>query len=95
MKIAKIIHRKSPVTKIYVRTLLPSRREYIKEDILAVNRIIRKNEAKGYYEVIDLYAQFVDAKSELPTELTKDGVHLNDKGYEKWITFEKPIIESL
>lgn len=95
LKIAKIIHRKSPVTKIYVRTLLPSRREYIKEDILVVNRMIRKNEAKGYYEVIDLYAQFVDAEGKLPTELTKDGVHLNDKGYEKWINFEKPIIERL
>lgn len=95
LKIAKTIHRKSPVTKIYVRTLLPSRREYIKEDILAVNEMIRKNEAKGYYEVIDLYAQFVDAQGELPAELTKDGLHLNDKGYEKWVNFEKPIIERL
>lgn len=95
LKIAKIIHRKSPVTKIYVRTLLPSRREYIKEDILAVNRMIKKNEAKGYYEVIDLYAQFVDAYGELPRELTKDGVHLNDNGYEKWVNFEKSIIEGL
>lgn len=94
-KIAKIIHRKSPDTKIYVRTLLPSRREYIKEDILAVNKMIKKNQAKGYYEVIDLYAQFVDEYGELPKELTNDGVHLNDKGYAKWINFEKPIIERL
>lgn len=95
LKIAKTIHRKSPDTKIYVRTLLPSRREYIKQDILAVNEKIRKNEAKGYYEVIDLYAQFVDAQGELPAELTKDGLHLNDKGYEKWVNFEKTIIERL
>ncbi len=95
LKIAKIIHRKSPVTKIYVRTLLPSRRQFLKEDILLVNKMIKKNEAKGYYEVIDLYAQFVDAYGELPKELTKDGVHLNDKGYEKWINFEKIIIERL
>ncbi|APA01004.1 GDSL-type esterase/lipase family protein [Flavobacterium commune] len=95
LKIAKKIHRKSPVTKIYVRTLLPSRREYIKEDILTVNKIIKKNEAKGCYEVIDLYSQFVDAQGELPAELTKDGIHLNDKGYAKWINFEKPIIERL
>ena len=82
LKIAKTIQRKSPDTKIYVRTLLPSRREYIKQDILAVNEMIRKNEAKGYYQVVDLYAQFVDAQGELPSELTKDGLHLNDKGYE-------------
>ena len=95
LKIAKIIHRKSPDTKIYVHTLLPTRREYLKEDILSVNRIIRRNEAKGYYEVIDLYAQFADANGELIKELTIDGVHLNDKGYEKWVNFEKPIIEGL
>ena len=95
LKIAKTIQRKSPDTKIYVRTLLPSRREYIKQDILAVNEMIRKNEAKGYYQVVDLYAQFVDAQGELPSELTKDGLHLNDKGYEKWVNFEKPLIERL
>ena len=95
LKIAKIIHRKSPVTKIYVRTLLPTQREYLKEDILLVNNIIRKNEAKGYYKVIDLYAQFADIKGELIQQLTNDGVHLNEKGYEKWVNFEKPIIEGL
>ena len=95
LKIAKIIHRKSPVTKIYVRTLLPTQREYLKEDILLVNKIIRKNEAKGYYKVIDLYAQFADIKGELIQQLTNDGVHLNEKGYEKWVNFEKPIIEEL
>lgn len=31
LKIAKIIHHKSPETKIYVRTLLPTRREYLKK----------------------------------------------------------------
>ncbi|GEO03293.1 sialate O-acetylesterase [Adhaeribacter aerolatus] len=95
LKIAKIIHRKSPVTKIYVRTLLPTRREYLKEDILLVNEMIRRNEGKGFYEVIDLYAQFIDSNGELIKELTNDGVHLNDKGYEKWVDFEKPIIEGL
>ncbi|GEL11130.1 Lysophospholipase L1 [Flavobacterium glycines] len=95
LKIAKKIHHKSPTTKIYVRTLLPSRREFLKEDILSVNTIIKKNEAKGYYKVIDLYAQFADANGELPKELTKDGLHLNDKGYEKWVDFEKPIVEDV
>lgn len=95
LKIAKIIHHQSPDTKIYVRTLLPTRREYLKKDILLVNEMIKKNEAKGYYGVIDLYSQFVDANGELTKELTKDGVHLNDKGYEKWVGFEKNIIERL
>lgn len=95
LEIAKMIHRKSPNTKIYVRTLLPTRREYLKKDILLVNEMIKKNETKGIYKVIDLYSQFADAEGQLTKELTKDGVHLNEKGYEKWVKFEKVILESL
>ena len=95
LKITKIIHHRSPNTKIYVRTLLPTRRVYLQKDILLLNKMIRKNEVKGFYEVIDFYGQFVDSNGELIQELTKDGVHLNDKGYEKWVDFEKPIIKAL
>jgi lysophospholipase L1-like esterase len=95
LKIAKRIHRKSPTTKIYVRTLLPTRRPFLKDDIILINQIIKKNTAKGYYQVIDLYTHFADASGELMQELTKDGVHLNDRGYERWVQFEKGIIESL
>jgi lysophospholipase L1-like esterase len=95
LKITKIIHRKSPETKIYIQTVLPTRREYLKEDVLSVNKIIKKNEAKGYYKVVDLYSQFVDENGELIKALTVDGVHLSDKGYEKWVKIEKPLIEGL
>ncbi|MFA9188358.1 GDSL-type esterase/lipase family protein [Flavobacterium sp. FBOR7N2.3] len=95
VKIARRIQYKSPETKIYVRTVLPTRREYLKQDVLALNAIIKNNEAKGYYEVLDLYNQFIDSNGDLAKELTDDGVHLTDKGYEKWVDFEKPIIEAL
>ena len=95
LKITKIIHHRSPNTKIFVRTLLPTRRIYLQKDILSVNKMIKKNELKGFYEVIDFYGQFIDSNGELIQELTKDGVHLNDKGYQKWVDFEKPIIKSL
>lgn len=95
LKIAKRIHHQSPQTLIYVRTVLPSRRDFLKQDILSLNAIIKKNENKGYYKVLDLYSQFADANGDLPKEFTVDGVHLSDKGYEKWINFEKPIIDAL
>ncbi len=95
LKAAKYIHRKSPETKIYVRTVLPTRRDFINEDVLLVNQFIKANETKGYYTVIDLFEQFVDSDGEMEKELTVDGVHLSDKGYEKWVDFEKPIIEGL
>lgn len=95
IKMAKIFHQKSPATKVYVRTILPTRKIFLKNDILTVNTIIRQNESKGYYKVIDFYHQFADEQGELPVKFSKDGVHLNDLGYEKWVFFEKPIIAGL
>ena len=95
LKIAKQIHRKSSKTQIYIRTILPTNRVFLKEDILAVNELIKKNEAKGYYKVIDLFSQFVDSEGFITKGLAVDGIHLSEKGYEKWVKFEKPIIDSL
>ncbi|MFC0877757.1 GDSL-type esterase/lipase family protein [Saccharicrinis sp. FJH2] len=95
LRIAKVIHRKSPGTRIYVQTILPTRRDYLKEDILTVNKLIKKHESKGCYDVIDLFGQFVDANGDMQKELTVDGVHLNEKGYEKWVGFEKPLIQNI
>ncbi len=95
LRITKLIHHKSPETKIFVRTVLPTRREYLKEDVLSVNKIIKENEAKGYYKVVDLYSQFVDANGYLIKDLTVDGVHLSDKGYKKWVEIEKSLIDGL
>jgi lysophospholipase L1-like esterase len=95
VKIAREIHRKSPETRIFVRTVLPANRAFLKDDILVVNQIISANEARGHYKLIDLYAQFVDENGDLTQELTVDGVHLSDKGYEQWVNYEKSILEQL
>ena len=95
IKIARILNKKLPRTKIYVRTVLPTSRDYLKEDILKVNKILRKGTRKGYYTLIDLFDVFVDKSGFMKKELTKDGVHLNDKGYQQWIAVEKTILRNL
>lgn len=95
VKIARILHKKLPETQIYVRTVLPTRREYLLEDILIVNQMIKQKENKNYYKVIDLYSAFVDDEGKIKKELTKDGVHLTDKGYSLWVEIERPILEKL
>ena len=95
LKIASIIQKKSPQTKIFVRTILPTNRSFCREDILAVNRLIKKNESKGVYRVIDLYPEFVDSEGGMRDEFTTDGVHLSEEGYTQWVQFEKPIIAQL
>ena len=95
LKMSRYIKRKSPETKVYVRTILPTRRGYVDKDILQVNEIIRVSESKGFYTMIDLYKEFVDEKGELMKEMTVDGVHLSPKGYAKWVAFEKPVIKKI
>lgn len=95
LKITKEIHRKSPHTKIFVLTLLPTRRAFLKKDILILNSHIKQNATKGFYQLVDLYSVFLDGNGDLEEEFTKDGVHLNDKGYQKWVAFEKPLLEQL
>ncbi len=95
LKIAKYIKHKSPKTKVYVRTVLPTNKDYINTDVVLVNHVIKVNEVKGFYTVVDLYKQFADSNGRMIKELTVDGVHLSEKGYEKWVDFEKSIIENL
>lgn len=94
VKITRKIHRHSPETKIYVRTILPTRREFLKQDILKVNALLTKYAAKENYMLINLYAQFVDDEGLLRKEYTNDGLHLNNKGYELWVKHEKTLMHA-
>lgn len=95
LEIAKQIDRKTPETKIFVRTVLPTRRNYLKQDILLLNDVIKENEKLGFYTVTDLYTLFVDENGDLKKELTTDGVHLNEAGYVKWVNYEKELVKGL
>ena len=53
---------------------------------------IKKNKK---YEVIDLYSLFANENGLMIKELSTDGIHLNEKGYQKWVEFIKPIVYSL
>lgn len=85
LKIAEIINKKSPSTKIYIQTLLPTSKDFMIENIDIVNTIIKSNEKKSIYEVIDLNEMFKGQDGLLKVELTTDGTHLNDAGYDLWV----------
>ncbi|MCU4677378.1 GDSL-type esterase/lipase family protein [Catenovulum sp. 2E275] len=95
LKIALRIHQQSADTQIYVRTVLPTRRAYLKTDIVKLNSIIKQNEQQGVYQVIDLYQKFVDKNGDMQEELAVDGVHLSDAGYQHWVNVERPILTQL
>jgi lysophospholipase L1-like esterase len=93
LTIAKMISDKSPDTKIYVQTILPTDKVSMKVNITKVNDIIKAREADGKYKAIDLHAVFTDNQGLLKKELTYDGTHLNDAGYKEWVNFIGSIVK--
>tara|TARA_X000000950_G_scaffold264631_1_gene338102 strand:+ start:1152 stop:1880 length:729 start_codon:yes stop_codon:yes gene_type:complete len=102
INIAKKIKSNSSNTKVYIQTLLPisKKKSYnyydlYNQSIKRINKIIIENQQKGLYSVIDLHSLFVDNKGQLRSDLTYDGLHLNEQGYLVWSNFVKPIIDLL
>jgi lysophospholipase L1-like esterase len=95
IQIAQVINAETPKTKIYVQTVLPIEKEQYKSSILKVNEIIKSNEKENLYQIVDLYSIFVNENGLIRKELSTDGIHLNEKGYDAWVEFIKPIIYSI
>ena len=95
IQIAQVINAETPKTKIYVQTVLPIEKEQYKNNILKVNEIIKANEKENPYQIVDLYSIFVNENGLIRKELSTDGIHLNEKGYDTWVEFIKPIIYSI
>ena len=84
IKILERIRNKSPQTKLYLQTILPTHREDIKDQIKRINRGII-NKVQPEVTVIDLYSIFANDNDLMTNEYTTDGVHLNRYGYDIWI----------
>jgi len=87
LKIVNLLSEKTPNTKIYVQTILPTGEKFMKENISKVNEMIKSQEKEGKYKVIDLYSILADDKGLMKKELTYDGTHLNDAGYKVWVDY--------
>jgi len=57
-----------------------------------LNQNIQETAKKYFVEYLDLTMAFIDSKQELNTEYTKDGIHLNDKGYQVWFDCIKALL---
>ena len=95
IQIAQVINAETPKTKIYVQTVLPIEKEQYKTSILKVNEIIKSNEKENLYQIVDLYSIFVNENGLIRKELSTDGIHLNEMGYDAWVEFIKPLIYSI
>lgn len=90
----------SPMSEIYVQTILPVNPEvknfpqhYDKnEHVKNTNKLIQKALKTVKAQVIDTNKIFSDKRGLLKSELTMDGLHLNAAGYKLWAQHLKPLI---
>lgn len=95
-KILQTVKTHSPGTQIYMQSVLPVNYNSYKgrvrnQNVIELNRQLRKISNKFNTHYLDLYSNFDDADQQLhPDFAGKDGLHLNGKAYLKW----KSILEN-
>ena len=90
--IADYVKQQSPVTKLYVQSILPVNNAFGKfgghtnktEQIKTVNSQVRLQAENHHYSYIDLYSRFCEASGKLNADLTNDGLHLTGEGFLLW-----------
>tara|TARA_B100000963_G_scaffold355432_1_gene373665 strand:- start:27 stop:743 length:717 start_codon:yes stop_codon:yes gene_type:complete len=95
VRIAKIIKERSNETKVFIQTVLPIEKKIFAEKIKNINTIIKNNHDQSTYDIIDLHSVFVNDQGTIKKDLTSDGVHLNERGYQIWVNFIRPNFRNL
>ena len=111
LKIADIITEHSPKTKVFIHTILPiNNDQYIRvkevnynflhsnytpsinSQVEETNSILKSNRQ---YQVIDLHSIFIDKTFKLNPNLSSDGVHVNEDGYNLWVQETMGLMKTL
>ena len=62
------------------------------ERVLEINPEIKKLAEEHGYQFVDVFDEFADENRHLYKELSPDGIHLNDPGYQKYSGLLKPYL---
>ena len=89
---------KFPDVKIILVTCPPTgqayaRRATLNPRIIEWNDFIRRYAASEGFRLIDLYALLVGKDGLLPGEMTRDGLHFNQIGYDRWAEAVRGILK--
>jgi len=93
-QIATKIHQRSPNTKVYVQTILPTNTAGIVTTISQTNTLLVANANANNYTVVNLHPLFANASDLLKPEYTTDGTHLTEAGYAVWVNEIDALIPS-
>lgn len=83
--IVQRLRQNHPQGEIVVQSILPTRNTRISNDrIRRLNQNIAAIARREGGAFLDVHALFTDEEGELRSDLTTDGIHLSDRGYEVW-----------
>jgi len=90
---------KSPTTKVFITSILPVNNtltHYLQNNhkITKINLQLKKLAIDFNYKFIDVFTHLTDKNSQLDTQYTSDGLHLNGQGYLVWRELVAPHIVS-
>lgn len=83
----ELISKNIPDTEVFTHSILPTTAKWKNcppEKIIRLNKQIKQKSLNYNFNWIDIYTLFVDDNTFLKSELTSDGLHLNNKGYQLW-----------
>jgi lysophospholipase L1-like esterase len=87
-RILDTIFQKSPDTKIFIQSVLPTDDaiHYTRKnsEIIRINKELEELARSKGCIYIDLFKEFATSENKLNPEYSIDGLHLNGKGYELW-----------
>jgi lysophospholipase L1-like esterase len=95
LELHKKLKKKSPKTKVFVQTILPVEKQIYRAPINEINNLLKSEESKNSYTIIDLHSAFVDDKGLIIEDFFSDGIHLTEQGYNNWVKIIRPIVKSV
>ena len=91
------LQQRLPATETFVQTVLPVTAQWASignADIAALNACLEGLAHRRGLSVVNLHAHFVDSRGELRAELSRDGLHLNRRGYRRWCAIIDPLVSA-
>ncbi|MGD9493335.1 MAG: GDSL-type esterase/lipase family protein [Bacteroidales bacterium] len=85
-KLITLIIQKTPKTQLYLQSILPTQNQATRNnnDIIQINKGIQELAKKYSLIYINLFDLFKTNENELNMNYSRDGLHLNGKGYLLW-----------
>ncbi|MCX6136476.1 MAG: GDSL-type esterase/lipase family protein [Ignavibacteriales bacterium] len=87
------IQRALPAAKVFVQSILPTR-ELENRPISRIeflNNAIRSIVLEKGAQFLDLTKEFTGRDGQIPVEWSEDGLHLTDKGYDRWASYLRKV----